>query len=213
MLTVRESRSRSLSHAGGSAPAGASPRWAARSPTTCCSPPRSAHGITAVSYDDDVHPYSDLRARARRCRACSTTSWPIARCGVTPACIRTPMRWRSGTTSSSRRPETRTLRDQVDQHPESRDADGRSKRSSASGTSGTTISRRSMRACVCDPTSDRQPQATPTAAISPLERDLTISAVVVSCRRDHAACSRVWRWLWRLRSEWRSRSAASTAIR
>ena len=39
---------------------GASPRSAAPSPTTCCSTPSATHGITAVSYDDDVHPYSDL---------------------------------------------------------------------------------------------------------------------------------------------------------
>ena len=53
-------RRRTISYAGRSCAAAASARSAARSPTRFCSQAERDHGIVAVSYEDDVHPYSDL---------------------------------------------------------------------------------------------------------------------------------------------------------
>ena len=113
VLTVREGdrdRYRSLADLKGSA----SPHSAARSPTTCSSKPSATHGITAVSYDDDVHPYSDLvlgRVDARRARQRPRRSRdaPEQRPGHASR-RRSP----SATTSCITAPENTALRDQVD---------------------------------------------------------------------------------------------------
>ena len=60
VLSVRDADAERFQYAGRSARADASARSAARSPTRSCCAPEREHGLRAVSYDDDVHPYSDL---------------------------------------------------------------------------------------------------------------------------------------------------------
>ena len=178
--------------------AGASARSAARSPTTSCSRPQREHGIQAVSYDDDVHPYSDLRARPRRRGAARQRHRRAARAARRRASRVSRQRWRSATTSASSRRANTALRDRVDDDPARRHA-RRHARSDlpASGTSGTTISRRSSRACwraspssrSAAPSRDRLATST-----SPCGGDARATCRRCCARRSSRSCCRACRW-------------------
>ena len=99
----------------------------------------------AVSYDDDVHPYSRSGARPRRRRPARQRARRAAQEDDRPASRFSRTAWRPATTSACSRRRTPPLRDRDRRDPaRARCATARSSGSSASGTSGTTTSRSSI---------------------------------------------------------------------
>ena len=76
--------------------------------------PSASHGLTAVSYDDDVHPVHGPGARPRRCRAARPRARRARDAADTPACSRIPTRVATGHYVVITAPENTALRDQVD---------------------------------------------------------------------------------------------------
>ena len=127
--------------------AAASPRSAARSPTTSCSRAEREHGIIAGVLRRRRASVHAICCSAASTRCCSTTCSPSARCAATPGLFTQPDgRRRPATTSSSLAPgEHGAARPRRTRSCARRCATAGSKRSSASGTSGTTTSRGSTR--------------------------------------------------------------------
>ena len=113
VLTVRAGRSRAISHAGRSDRASASPRSAARSPTTFFSTPsaRMASPPCRTTMTCIRTPTSRLAASTP---SCSTTSSPIARCAATAGLATHPDALAIGHYIVITAPENTALRDQVD---------------------------------------------------------------------------------------------------
>ena len=149
-------------------------------------------------------------------RCCSTTCSPIARCAAIAGLFTQPGAGRDRPLHRHHRAaEHGAARSGRPRPARARCATARSKRSSASGTSGTTISR-ALYASVAEREhrrSRRSAGRAPAPAVVAGRGDPSLPAGAVSRGRDHARSCRAWRWRWPSRSAWRSRSAASTAIR
>ena len=132
------------------------------------------YGLTAVSYEDDVHPYS-IWCSAAWMPCCSTTSWRTAASG--PQRVHDP----AGSVASSHyvgvlSPANAALRDRVNEILRRRCGTARSNEFSANGRSGTTISRRCTSACWRAKRSRR--------SCGPTPRDAASTHVAVGRRRS-----------------------------
>ena len=136
-------------------------------------------------------------------RCCSTTCWPIARCGATRGLFTQPDAVATGHYIVITAPEnTGAARSGRTASCARRCATARSSGSSASGTSGTTTSRGSTRELAAS----RRPAVQDRAASrhSPPSTDRQRDAAAI-CRRCFAPQSsrwscRAWRWRWRSRA-------------
>ncbi len=189
----------------------ASPRSAARWPTRSCSRPNANIGLTAVSYDDDVHPYSGSGARPAWTPCCSTTSSPIARCGATAGPRHAAERVAVGHYIGVLAPANAPLRDRVDEDPARRDARRHAReRSSANGRCGTTTSRGS----IARRARERAVAATGGRGVQARRRRVADARTLPARLAGAAGMTLVlscWRWRWPWRSAWLMRSGASTA--
>ena len=126
-------------------------------------------------------------------RCCSTTCWPSGRCGGTAGLFTHPAAVAIGHYIVITAPENTALRDQVDRRSSARRcATARSSASSASGMSGTTISRGSTRVCSRRRRQSRlgqdrwHPGTPPGARRPPVHGPATVSAIAAPGRAHHA---------------------------
>ena len=183
-------------------PAAASARSAARSPTRSCSRAGARYGITAVSYDDDVHPYSGSAARPRRrgaARQRHRRAAPMRHADRRSPCSR--RRSPSATTSASSRRRTRALRDRDQRHSARRDARRRARGDlpqveRLERRSAGALRKRARRRARCrrSPVPESMTPMRPSRRAEPVGRDAALPARAAARRRRSRSSCRACRW-------------------
>ena len=180
--------------------AAASPRSAARSPTTCCSQAEREHGIIAVSYDDDVHPYTDLligRVDAVLLDNVLADRAMRRNAGLLHAARRAS---RPVTTSSSPRPRTRRCAIRSNAILRAAMRDGTLEAIFRKWNVWNDDQPRSTPACSHRRRPPRRAHRRGRDAGHRVRRDAAVPAGAAARGGHHAGRCRAWRWRWRWRS-------------